>query len=181
MASIQERRLLPMIEQFVMCCRARNLSPNTLRAYRRDLIELGDFVGSDANAYQVDRISIRAFLVHLNDTGLCRNSVYRKLQAIKTFYRWVADEGLPHDARILTLISPRVRDQLPNVPSETEMMRLCDGSIVTAFPERDQVIVELLYGSGVRVSELIGINLSDFKCKDALLIRGKGRKERIVP
>ena len=60
-------------------------------------------------------------------------------------------------------------------------MRLCDSSIVTAFPERDRVIPELLYGSGIRVSELAAVNLSDFKYKDALLIRGKGRKERIVP
>ena len=164
-----------------MSLSARNLSPNTIRAYRADLVELGDFVGPDANASQVDRIRIRAFLVHLCETGRGRNSIYRKLQAIKTFYRWVDDEGLPHDARILTLTSPHGRDQIPDVPSEQGMMRLCDSTIVTAFPERDRVIPELLYGSGIRVSELAAVNLSDFKYKDALLIRGKGRKERIVP
>jgi len=61
------------------------------------------------------------------------------------------------------------------------MMRLCDSAIVTPFPERDRVIPELLYGSGIRVSELVAVNLSDFKYKDALLVRGKGRKERMVP
>jgi integrase/recombinase XerC len=142
---------------------------------------LGEFIGPDADVSQIDRIRIRAFLVHLHETGICAKSVYRKLQAIKTFYRWVDDEGLPHDARILTLSSPPGRDQIPDVPSEAAMMRLCDSEIVTPFPERDRVIPELLYGSGIRVSELVGINLSDFKYKDALLIRGKGRKERMVP
>ncbi len=61
------------------------------------------------------------------------------------------------------------------------MMRLCDGKSASACPERDRVIPELVYGSGLRASELVGVNLSDFKYKDALLIRGKGRKERIVP
>jgi integrase/recombinase XerC len=117
----------------------------------------------------------------LHEAGISRNSAYRKLQAIKTFYRWVDDEGLPHDARILSLSSPHGRDCIPDVPSELAMMRLCDTTVVTAFPERDRVIPELLYGSGIRVSELAGVNLSDFKYKDALLIRGKGRKERIVP
>jgi len=138
-------------------------------------------VGLDANASQIDRFRIRAFLVHLREAGLGRASIYRKLEAIKTFYRWLDDEGLPHDARILTLTSPRGRDQIPDVPSEQGMMRLCDSTIVTAFPERDRVIPELLYGSGIRVSELAAVNLCDFKFKDALLIRGKGRKERIVP
>jgi integrase/recombinase XerC len=181
MENTQEPNWLPMIGQFLVTLSARNLSQNTIRAYRRDLIELGEFVGPDANASQIDRIRIRAFLVQLREAGICPKSVYRKLQAIKTFYRWMDDEESPYDARILTLSCPRGRDQIPDVPSEAAMMRLCDGAVVTAFPERDRVIPELLYGSGIRVSELVGINLSDFKYKDALLIRGKGRKERMVP
>src|SRR6266481_1240848 len=181
MDSTQERSLSPMIQQFLISLSARNLSPSTIRAYRADLAELGEFVGPDAKASQIDRKRIRAFLVHLHEAGISRHSVYRKLQAIKTFYRWIDDEGLPHDARILTLSSPRGRDQIPDVPSEADMMRLCDGESASACPERDRVIPELLYGSGLRASELVGVNLSDFKYKDALLIRGKGRKERIVP
>jgi len=181
MESTQERSWLPMIEQFLMSLSARNLSPNTIRGYRSDLAGLVEFAGQDADASQIDRNRVRAFLVHLHEAGISRNSAYRKLQAIKTFYRWVDDEGLPHDARILTLTSPHGRDQIRDVPSEPAMMRLCDSTIVTAFPERDRVIPELLYGSGIRVSELAAVNLSDFKYKDALLIRGKGRKERMVP
>src|SRR6266481_2028446 len=181
MDSTQERSLSPMIQQFLISLSARNLSPSTIRAYRADLAELGEFVGPDAKASQIDRKRIRAFLVHLHEAGISRHSVYRKLQAIKTFYRWIDDERLPHDARILTLSSPRGRDQIPDVPSEADMMRLCDGKSATACPERDRVIPELLYGSGLRVSELVAVNLSDFKRVDVLLVRGKGRKERLVP
>src|SRR6266536_2373157 len=181
MESTQERSLSPTIEQFLISLSARNLSPNTIRAYHADLAGLVEFLGPEAKASQTDRNRIRAFLVHLREAGLGRNSVYRKLQAIKTFYRWMDDGGLPHDARILNLTSPHGRDQIPDVPSEAAMMRLCDSAIVTPFPERDRVIPELLYGSGIRVSELVAVNLSDFKYKDALLVRGKGRKERMVP
>ncbi len=152
-----------------------------MRAYRSDLAELAEFAGARARVAGVDRTDVRSFLVRLQDAGITRNSVYRKLAVIKSFYRWVDLEGLRYDARILTLTSPRQRDQLPDVPSAVEMNRLCEGEIPTACPERDRVILELLYGSGLRASELAAINLSDFKGKDALLIRGKGKKERMVP
>jgi len=124
---------------------------------------------------------VRSFLVQLHKDGIGRSSVYRKLEAIKSFYRWADNEGMTFDGRILNLSTPRERDKLPNVPSEKAMQRLLDGKILTACPERDRVILELLYGSGLRASELAGVNLADFKYKDALLIRGKGKKERMVP
>src|ERR1700674_1639190 len=157
MQSTQEPSWLMMIERFLSSCTARNLSQHTIRAYRADLVKLGDFVGLDTS--HIDRNHIRSFLIHVREAGLRRNSVCRKLQAIKTFYRWMDEEGLPHDARILTLTSPRGGDQIPDVPSEAGMMRLCDSATVSAFPERDRVIPELLYGSGIRVSELATVNL----------------------
>ena len=169
------------IQQFLTYLVARNLSQNTIRAYRRDLAQLVNSVAANATASDVDRNAVRSFLVKLHQDGIGRSSVYRKLEAIKSFYRWADNEGISFDGRILNLSTPRERDKLPNVPSEKEMERLLDGKILTACPERDRVILELLYGSGLRASELAGVNLADFKYKDALLIRGKGKKERMVP
>jgi site-specific recombinase XerD len=71
--------------------------------------------------------------------------------------------------------------ELPDIPSEADMKRLLDGPIPTACPERDRVILELLYGSGLRAAEMAGVNVEDFKDSRTLLVRGKGRKERLVP
>lgn len=128
----------------------------------------------------MDRRVIRLFLRYLHSTGISRSSVYRKLEAIKSFFRWADNEGLPCDQRIFTLASPKLREQLPDVPSAKEMERYCNGVLRTACPERDRVVAELLYGSGLRAGELAAVNLADFKRRDVLLVRGKGRKERMV-
>jgi integrase/recombinase XerC len=137
-------------------------------------------VGDDTPLSDLDRNAIRSHLSYLHSIEAGRNSVYRKLAAIKSFIRWADNEGLRCDLRILNLSSPKRRAQLPDVPSAAEMEKYCNGEIQTACPERDRVIVELLYGSGLRNGELVAVNLSDFKYRDALLIRGKGKKERMV-
>src|SRR5437016_6101944 len=111
MPSIRDPRLSPMIKMYLTFLVARNHSPNTVRAYRRDLAELAEFAGARARVARIDHIGVRSFLVRLQGAGTCRNSVYRKLAVIKSFYRWVDNEGLRYDARILTLSSPRPRDQ----------------------------------------------------------------------
>jgi integrase/recombinase XerC len=173
--------LRPRIEEFLTSLVARNDSPNTVRAYRNDL---GVFVdlsgGSETTVAQVNRKLIRSFITRLYETGMKSASLHRKLAAVKSFCKWLEAEGLL-DAGLLETFSPRRRrDLLPDVPSETDVEELIDGELSTASPERDRVVLELLYGSGLRASELIGINVDDFRDEDALLIRGKGRKERNV-
>ena len=182
MRSTQEPLLLEMaIQQFLMSCEARNLSQNTIRGYRSDLAQLLEIIGNDAKVSEISHSAIRSFLASLFDSGKSRASVRRKLAAVKSLFRWIDEEGLPHDARILNLRTPKLEKHLPDVPGQKEMERLCNGESSTACPERDRVIPELLYGSGLRVSELVAVNLSDFKRVDVLLVRGKGRKERLVP
>jgi integrase/recombinase XerC len=138
-------------------------------------------IGGDVGVSEITIRTIRSFTALLFKTGQAGTSVHRKLAAIKSLFQWIDEEGISHDARILNLRSPKLEKHLPDVPSEREMGRLCDGALNTACPQRDRVIPELLYGSGLRVSELVAINLDDFKRVDTLLVRGKGRKERMVP
>jgi integrase/recombinase XerC len=140
-----------------------------------------DTIGGDLSVSEITVRTVRSFMTFLFKSGQCGASVHRKVAAIKSLFHWIDEEGISHDVRILTVRSPKLEKHLPDVPSEKEMERLCVGELKTACPARDRVIPELLYGSGLRVSELVAINLSDFRRTDTLLVRGKGRKERMVP
>lgn len=172
--------LRPRVAQFLTFCGARNLSANTVRAYKRDVTDFVEVIGADPAVTDINRKLIRAYLVKLSEGGLTRSSVYRKLAAVKTFCRWLENEGLLDSALIETLTSGRRREQLPDVPTEAEVQRLIDGDIPGKCPERDRLILELLYGAGLRASELVGINMSDFQENGVLLVRGKGKKERLA-
>src|SRR2546425_3607918 len=169
------------VKEFLIYCEARNLSPNSLRAYRADLNEFVDVsCGSEAVSSQVNRKLIRGFVVRLHESGIKLTSVRRKLASVKSFCKWLDGEGLLDSRLIESIPGPRRRHNLPDVPNESEVKRLLDGEILTASPERDRVILELLYGSGLRASEVIGINIDDFRDEDVIVVRGKGRKERFV-
>jgi integrase/recombinase XerC len=169
------------LRSFLSTCGARNLSPNTLRGYRADL---AGFValsgGSEITVGQVDRKLVRNFVARLHDNGIKRRSIQRKLAAVKSFCKWLGQEGLIEASLIQSIQGPRRRGELPDVPNEADIRRLLEGDIPTPCPKRDRAILELLYGSGLRASEVAGINLDDFRDEDTLLIRGKGRKERLV-
>lgn len=172
--------LKPRVEEFLTYCGARNLSRNSIRAYRADLNEFVDLSGGETISSQVNRKLIRSFVVRLHESGIELTSLRRKLAAVKSFCKWLDGEGLLDFRLIESIPGPRRRHDLPDVPNESEVKRLLDGEIPTASPERDRVILELLYGSGLRTSEAIGINLDDFRDEDVIVIRGKGRKERFV-
>src|ERR1700686_504424 len=174
--------LKPRLEEFLTYCEARNLSPNSIRAYRNHLADFIALSGSnEVTAAEIDRKLIRRFVVQLHERGMKQRSVRSKLAAVKSFCKWLEGEGLL-EASLIESISapPRLREELPDVPSEDEVKKLLDGEIRSASPERDRLIMELLYGSGLRAAELVGINLDDFREVDVLVVRGKGRKERFV-
>jgi integrase/recombinase XerC len=173
--------LKPQIENFIIFCGARNLASNTIRAYRSDLDQFVELSGgSEVTIGQVNRKLIHRFASQLYECGRTRKTLSRKLAAVKTFCKWLEGEGLLDAALVDSMRAARRRDELPDVPSEAETKKLFDGEIPTAAPERDRVILEFLYGSGLRAAELVGIDVSDFRDEDVLLVRGKGRKERQV-
>jgi integrase/recombinase XerC len=146
----------------------RNASAHTVKAYGQDLAVFAGYVGG-AGWNEIDHVRVRGFLSHLYARGLSKSSVARALAAVRSLYRWLACEGVV---------------ELPRVPTIEEMNSVLEGQMpdAAAFPERDRLLLEFLYGCGIRNSELVGINLDDIRFADgAILIRGKGKKERYVP
>jgi integrase/recombinase XerC len=170
-------------DQFLRVLRARNASAHTVKAYAGDLENFGSYVGS-REWTSIDHVTIRGFLSHLYERGLSKPSVARSLAAVRSLYRWLAQEGVVEQNPAKLVATPRLPKKLPRVPTIEEMNTVLDGAMpeVAAFPERDRLMLELLYGCGIRNSELVGINLDDIRTSaEAILIRGKGKKERFVP
>jgi integrase/recombinase XerC len=171
------------IDKFLRSLRERNISPHTIKAYSGDLANFSSYIGS-RNWREIDHVTIRGFLSHLYEKGLGKTSVARSLAAVRSLYRWLAQEGVVEQNPAALVSTPKLAKKLPRVPTMEEMNSVLDGQMpeIASFPERDRLILELLYGCGIRNSELVGINLDDVRLStEAVLIRGKGKKERYVP
>jgi integrase/recombinase XerC len=171
------------IDKFLASLRERNTSPHTLRAYTGDLGGFAEYVGP-RGWRDIDHITIRGFLSRLYEKGLSKTSVARSLAAVRSLYRWLALEGIVEQNPAALVSTPKLPKKLPRVPTMEEMNSVLDGNMpeVAAFPERDRLMLELLYGCGIRNSELVGIDLDHIHVKnEIILIRGKGSKERYVP
>jgi integrase/recombinase XerC len=170
-------------DKFLGSLRQRNASPHTLKAYGSDLGVFAAYVGS-RNLGEIDHLRIRGFLSHLYERGLSKTSVARSLAAVRSLFRWLAREGIVEQNPAKLVATPRLPKKLPRVPTIEEMNLVLDSRMpeTASFPERDLLLLELLYGCGIRNSELVGINLDDIRmANEAILIRGKGKKERYVP
>jgi integrase/recombinase XerC len=170
-------------DDFLRHLRESNASAHTIKAYTGDLDVFAAYMGS-RDWKEIDHVAIRGFLSHLYDKGLSKTSVARALAAVRSLYRWLAQEGVVEQNPAKLVSTPRLPKKLPRVPTIEEMNSMLDGKMpeVASFPERDRLMFELLYGCGIRNSELVGINLDDFSLgNEAILIRGKGKKERYVP
>jgi len=170
-------------DDFLRTLRERNASPHTIKAYTGDLDTFAAYLGPRV-WNTIDHLAIRGFLSHLYDKGLGKTSVARALAAVRSLYRWLAQEGVVEQNPAKLVSTPRLPKKLPRVPTIEEINAVLDAKMpeVASFPERDHLMFELLYGCGIRNSELVGINLEDISLSNqAILIRGKGKKERYVP
>ena len=171
------------VAKFVRALQDRNASPHTIKAYRTDLAQFADYVGPQTWR-DIDHVLIRGYLSSLYERGLSKTSVARSLAALRSLYRHLAQEGEVEQNPAALVATPKLPKKLPRVPTIEEVNTVLDAAMpeCSAFAERDQVMLELLYGSGIRNSELIGINLDDIRwSNEVVLVRGKGRKERYVP
>jgi integrase/recombinase XerC len=184
MSGPQKRTIVELAtDDFLRHLRERNASPHTIKAYTGDLDAFAAYIGTRAWK-AIDHIAIRGFLSHLYDKGLSKPSVARALAAVRSLYRWLAQEGVVEQNPAKLVSTPRLARKLPRVPTIEEVNSVLNGKMpeVASFPERDRLLLELLYGCGIRNSELVGINLEDISISnEAILIRGKGKKERFVP
>jgi site-specific recombinase XerD len=169
----------------------RHLSANTVAAYRTDLIHLATFLfRSSCSLEDADHAILRRFLAQQHALGYARASIARRVGAVHTFYRWAVDEGrVEHDPSSL-LGRPKVANRLPAVLRAGEAADLVEGPdieteddpVERAIALRDRAVLELLYGSGLRVSEVTTLRRDDLDLDGArVLVRGKGSKERRVP
>jgi len=169
----------------------RHLSPNTLAAYRTDLLHLATFLArSHRSLESVDHSTLRRFLAQQHALGYARASIARRVGAIHTFYRWAADAGrIDHDPSLL-LGRPKVANRLPTVLRVGEAAALMDAPapadtdepVAVAVRLRDEAILELLYGSGLRVSEVTTLTTEGLDLEGGRVhVVGKGSKQRRVP
>jgi integrase/recombinase XerC len=165
-------------DEFLKTLEHRNASRHTIKAYRGDLDNFASYAGS-RDWKSLDHVAIRGFLSQLYEKGLDKTSVARSLAAVRSLYRWLAQEGVVEQNPAALVTTPKLPKKLPRVPTIEEMNAVLDGEMpdAAAFPERDRLILELLYGCGIRNSELTGIKLDDIRLSaEAILIRGKGKK-----
>ncbi len=164
----------------------RDASLNTINAYIGDLRQCAAFLaqelGRTPQEEDLTRAAVRDFLAALRLGGCSRATLARKLAAIRTFGRFLARENGESPPAFLSVTMPRTDRRLPDVPSSHEMTVLLEGTPTHVQDLRDLAAMELLYSSGLRVSELVGLNESDLDLERGLVrVRGKGRKERLVP
>jgi integrase/recombinase XerC len=183
----------PAVEEFLIHMeKERDVSPNTLIAYRRDLEELVGFLGNYYGAREwswqgIDRLAIRGFLAHLTRKKLNKRSIARSLSAVRSFYKYLhrSEQVEANPARGVS--TPKQDKYLPGYLDRTQIELLFQSAELKAregrFPDvRNAAILELFYSTGMRLSELRGISRTDIDLlSQQVKVRGKGRKERIVP
>lgn len=164
----------------------RRLSPATVRAYGSDLRDLGDAVG-DRELGDVDLEALRDWLWRATQRGDARSTLARRAAAARSFFSWAQEEGLIEHDPSLRLVAPRRGRTLPTVASQDAMTSLLDARRDAAaggdpVALRDHAVLELLYGAGIRVSELCGLDVDDLDLdRGTARVLGKGSKERVVP
>ncbi len=169
----------------------RGASAHTVRAYVRELRDFAAYLSSEIKSGKVNdvrHVHLRAYLGLLYERGLGKASAARALAAIRSWFKWLAKEGKVAQNPALLVSTPKRPVRLPRVPSVEEVNRVLDGldpgkgDDAGAWPERDRVIFELLYGCGIRNSELCGLDVRSVRwAEDVILVRGKGKKDRLVP
>jgi len=180
------------IERFINYLKVeKGFSPNTLVAYRNDLYQLTDFVTAEANKRGgipswagFGRQGMLSYLLNLKERGYVPTTQARKVAAAKRFFRFMADEGELKDNPTQNVTSPKVGKSLPRPISDSEVRRLLEQPTKLPTPEakRDKAMLELLYASGMRVSELVALNLKDVDTEGGYVrCFGKGGKERLIP
>ena len=165
----------------------RGCSPHTIKAYSEDLSAFVSFLEErgevDCFPNQVERLRLRAFMADQNAKGASKRTLGRRLSGLRSFYKFMLKRKLVEASPLDGIHNPKMPRTLPKFLTESEMRTLVE-SVAGAhwLDVRDRAILELLYGAGVRVSELVGSNIEDMDMERGLLrVRGKGKKERMLP
>lgn len=170
-------------EKFLTYLRAiRNASPHTIRNYNLDLDHFASFTQA-ASLQAIDKWKIRAYLAHLNQKQATKRTILRRLSSLRSFFKFLLKEGVVSQNPLDEIDAPKLDKTIPAPLSHEEVDRLFAQPDTTFFLGfRDRSIMELFYSSGLRISELVGLNRADFDAANLTLrVRGKGKKERVIP
>ena len=168
----------------------RSASAHTLRAYERELTQFTAYLtklfGADCDVARVEHLHIRGYLAELYDRGLSKASAARALAAVRSWFKWLARMGHVEQNPAALVATPKLPKHLPRVPTIEQMNRALDSTakqdVAGAWPARDAVIFELLYGCGIRNAELVALDLGHIRwVAETLLVHGKGAKQRLAP
>jgi integrase/recombinase XerC len=196
-ADVKAPEILRLVDEYMGVLTAERAgSEHTIRAYRRELASFAAFLAKRCGAAvlpgEIEHPVIREYLGTLYERELSKPSVARALAAIRSWFGWLARMGYVEQNPARLVATPKLPKHLPRVPGIEQVNLVLDGlgaarggekaEETTAWVERDRVILELLYGCGIRNAELVGLDLEDIQWgNECLLVRGKGRKERYVP
>ena len=176
------------IERFIEYLRVeRNASPLTLKSYEEDLIALVLYLEEvedrPVKIVEVTTLSLRRFIAQLQEEGYAKSTISRKLACLRSFFRFAVREGWIEANIAKPLRNPRAGRKLPHFLSAEEIAKILEiPPSTTSSGLRDRAILETMYSSGLRVSELVGLGLEDIDFPAGLIrVRGKGRKERLSP
>lgn len=160
----------------------KNASSYTILNYKVDLDEFSDFL-KDIPIEKVDYITLRKFLAHLKAKNLKSRTLARKISCLRTFFRFLCRESYLKSNPTTLLLTPKLDKRLPEFLTEDEMVKLLEApSKDELFCLRDRAILESLYSTGMRIGELVGLNIDDVDfIAGVVKVRGKGKKERLLP
>jgi tyrosine recombinase XerC len=178
-----------LVDQFLGYLEAeRGCSAQTLRAYAGDLVRFALFAtqeekGAEFDPVGISTVQLRHYLAHLRQSGAARTTIARKVASLRSFYRFLMREGVVSDNPAANLTLPRREKRLPVFLDEAEVQRLLEAPEADdAAGRRDCAILEMLYSTGMRISELAAVSLEDLDLVgEVVRAKGKGKKERLVP
>jgi tyrosine recombinase XerC len=169
----------------------KNFSPHTLRGYKADLMQFKEYLAkTHISLKEVKYKHLRRYLAYLflkgssvaKEGSYSRRSVARKVSSLRSFFHYLSEEGIIKGNPALFLASPKIEKKLPKILREELLISLLSLPASSFFGKRDKAILETLYGCGLRVSELVSLNVSSFSLQNnELRVMGKGSKERIIP
>jgi integrase/recombinase XerC len=179
-----QRQLAKFLQHLLV---ERGASPHTLKSYREDLETFAHYLseadGSCPDPNSLTSVELRSYLAALHDAGYAKASIARKLASLRSFYRFAQREGWIDNNPAKALRNPRKAHKLPHFLSTSDISQLlATPSSEKVMGLRDRAILETLYSAGLRVSELVDLNVGDLDFDQGIVrVRGKGRKERIAP
>ena len=177
--------LLDYLDHFIDYIKVeRNFSEHTLRAYSTDIVEFVRFsdTGDSLAPGEIDHLMLRSYLAHLRDAGRSKATMARKLASLRTFLKYLVREEIMEDNPAADMRTPRKEKRLPTVLDEAQVRKLIEQPDTSTFlGVRDRAILEILYSTGIRASELVGANIEDADLiGEVIRVRGKRKKERLA-